>query len=165
LGDIALGRKQYDEALQLSTRSLAKERDEGQKAMVLNNIATVHIVQGAYALAAGVFQQAIAIDRKLGNRQALAGHLLHLGVAYHKLKRVQDESQALNEGLQTAREVGDRYGEGLGLQYLGRSLRDRGEPAQARESFNQALKVFREIGAQNQIQQTQVFLNAMGETK
>lgn len=159
LASIAHARKQYDEALRLYTRSLAKQTDEGEKATVLNNIAIVHSDKGDHALAVDALQQAIAIDRRLGRQRELAMHLLNLGNTWRKLQRWQETGEALNEGLQLARDLGDRYWEGVAYRYFCWANIDVGDKARAREYYDAALKISREIGARSE---ETILLNTKG---
>lgn len=151
LAGIALHRKQCDEALRLYTRSLAMQTNEGEKAPTLNNISAVHDGMGNYTLAVDALQQAVAIDRRLGRQRDLARHLLNLGNTWRKLQRWQDCVDSLGEGQQLARALGDRYWEGVGLQYSAAAFRDTSYRKLARELYNAALKIFREIGAKGDV--------------
>lgn len=151
LAVIAHNRKQYDEALRLYTRSLAMQTNEGAKATALNNIGLIHGDMGNYTLAVDALQQAVAIDRRLGRQRDLAMHLLNLGNTWRKLQRWQDCVDSLGEGQQLARALGDRYWEGVGLQYSAAAFRDTGYRKLARELYNAALKIFREIGAKGDV--------------
>lgn len=162
LASIAHARKQYDEALRLYTRSLALQTNEGAKATVLNNIALIHDDKGNYALAVDALQQAVVIDRRLGQQHELASHLLNLGSTYRKLQRWQDCGDSLREGLQLARALGDRYLEGMGLRYFAWAFEDTGDRKQAREHYNAALKIFREIGARGEVADVETSLKELG---
>ena len=96
LANIALSRKQYDQALSLYTRSLTLQPDEQKKAAVLNNMAALHNAKGDQGLAVDVFQQAMAIERKFGNRDNLARLLLNLGDTYRVMRRWPDATKYLD---------------------------------------------------------------------
>ena len=165
LGSIARQRKQYDQALALYTRSLTLQSDELKKTTVLSNMASVHHEKGNYALAVEVFQQAIAIDRRLDDRNNLAIHLLNLGSTYLALRQWKDVNAALDEGVALARANGSRYWEATGLMYGGEALRDDNQPVKARGYLNAALKIFKEIGAAGLVAEVEQVLSQLGNNK
>ena len=58
----------------------------------------------------------------------------------------QSSLSYLQQALVTAREVGDRAGEGATLNNIGRVYLDRGQYDQALQNFQQALVIAREVG-------------------
>lgn len=151
LGIIAAERKHYDQAINLYNLSHFLQSDESKKATVLQNMAALYSQKGDLELAVEAYQQAIAIDRRVGDQRNLMTHTLNLGDAYRKLRQWKNCSSTLDEGLALARANGDRYWEATGLQYRGDAFGDNGEPVKAREFLHAALLIFREIGAKGDV--------------
>ena len=90
-------------------------------------------------------EQALALDRELGNLQAVSATLHSLGYVHHLLG---DHAQAVTcyqEALGLSRQLGDRYGQADALAFLGDAYRARGELTAARQAWRQALVILDEL--------------------
>ncbi len=85
---------------------LAVRRDE--VATTLNNIGLVHRESGAYAEALEALNKALAIDRTLGSRWAMAYDLRNLGQTRLKMGDAAAALQLLSEAAVMASDIGDR---------------------------------------------------------
>lgn len=158
LAGIAENRKQYGRALDFYTLSLVMQPDENEKAVVLSNIAGIHRIHGDATQAIKALQESIAIARRLNNQIVLARSLINLGYNYCSLQQWKNCDTALSEGLQLARDNGDRYWEATALAYYGRGFRTDRKWSQAHEFYTAALKIYRAIGAASDVAQIEAVL-------
>lgn len=89
---------------------------------------------------------AVAAARRLGDREAEARSLNHLGIAYRQLRKLDEAVDCHLRALELCRSIGDRYGEALAFIRLGqtyRRLRRLDEAVQANET---ALTICRGVG-------------------
>ena len=91
-------------------------------------------------------EQALVIDRKIGDRRGEGQDLGNLGSAYADLGEPRKAIECFEQRLVIAREVGDRRGEGTALGNLGSASFDLDKPRKAIEFYEQQLVITREIG-------------------
>lgn len=140
------GRRWLDRVLGLSTGALTPAR-----AAVLVGAGTLAENQGAYASAAALHQEALALHRALGDRAGIASSLGSLGnVAY--LEADYDRARGLYaRALELNRELGDRRGIARSLTNLGAVELDQGALAQAARHVTEGLTLYRAINDQHGI--------------
>ena len=102
--------------------------------------------QSDFPAARALYEESLAIRRKLGDRWGIATSLNNLGL----LAREQDDypaARALSEeSLAIQRELGDREGIALSLTNLGSVASAQGDDAAARTLFKQSLVIQHELG-------------------
>jgi tetratricopeptide (TPR) repeat protein len=101
----------------------------------------LYLSQGDYDLAISRFQDALVIQRQLGDRAKEAQTLTSLAQAYRKLERYDDAAATLQQVLFIQRELGDRSGEVQTLTDLGGIYQAQGQTDQALDALNQALAI------------------------
>ena len=116
---------------------------------------------GNYRKAIDFHQQALAINREIGDRQGEANALGNLGNTYFSLRDIRKAIEFYQKALTLAREVGDRQGEANSLGNLGNTYFVLDEPRKAMEFYQQSLAINREISHQ---QGEAVSLNSLGNT-
>ena len=82
--------------------------------------------QGRYAEALETYEQALAIQREVGDRAGEGTTLANIGLVYDRQGRYDEALEAYEQALAIQREVGDRAGEGTTLNNIGLSTRTRG---------------------------------------
>ena len=92
------------------------------------------------------YEQALVIDREIGDRRGEGADLGNLGMAYAALGEVRRAIEQYEQALVISREIGDRRGEGADLGNLGNGVRGPGQVGRAIEQYEQALAISREIG-------------------
>lgn len=118
---------------------LAVRRDE--VATTLNNIGLVQRESGEYAKALETLDKALAIDRKLGSRWAMAYDLRNLGQTRLKMGDAPAALQLFSEAAVMASDIGDKVN--LAKIYLARgdAETDLKQSAAAEASYQKALEI------------------------
>src|SRR6185369_15398533 len=118
---------------------LAVRRDE--VATTLNNIGLVQRESGEYQKALETLEKALAIDRKLGSRWAMAYDLRNLGQTRLKMGDAPAALQLFSEAAVMATEIGDKVN--LAKIYLARgdAETELKQPAAAEASYRSALEI------------------------
>lgn len=142
-----LGR--YDEAMAHLRKSAEEwtELDEAAgRATALDSMAKVEAELGDHELAIPLYDQALAINRALGNRDSEARVLNNLGMAYLNTRRLDQATATFEASLAIRRELGDARGMGITIGNLAWTLLRAGAPEQALPAFEEALALYREFG-------------------
>jgi CHAT domain-containing protein len=118
---------------------LAVRSDE--VATTLNNIGLVQRESGEYAKALETLAKALAIDRKLGSRWAMAYDLRNLGQTRLKMGDAAGALQQFSEAAGMAEEIGDKVNLAKILLARGDAEAELKQPAVAEASYRKALEV------------------------
>ena len=121
---------------------LAAER----RGWLWGTLGTAHYRLSQIDRAIGYHQQALVIQREIGDRGGEGSALGNLGLAYAALGQVDQAIAHYQQALVISREIGDRGGEGSALGNLGVAYRRLGQVDQAIDHHQQALVIHREIG-------------------
>jgi tetratricopeptide (TPR) repeat protein len=123
------------------------------RAVALNNLGEVYLGLGDLDAAADCYQQALDIAREIGGHAE--GHALaNLGHVYMRQGRLDEAIARLLEALSRHRASGDRGGEAWTLMWLGQAQAKTGGRTDARASLTEALRIFKQIGDQEQARET-----------
>jgi len=156
-----LGR--YEEALVLHESALAtfrKVEDGDYEALVLGaGLSNVYQRMGLWDRALDCLLQALVMVREMGSPFSIIRTLNNLGWTYRKMGKLALAQQHLNEGLELARSVGDRYTEPLLLAGLAGVQQDLGLFDQAIELRNES----HQLMLLNSRQQETDSLNGLGD--
>ena len=116
------------------------------QSLSLGNLGSAYGHLGQAQKAIACHQQALVIDREIGNRQWEGTDLGNLGNRYAALGQTARAIEYYEQALAIACEIGDRRGEGTDLGNLGSCHAGLGQTTRAIEYHEQALAVAREIG-------------------
>jgi len=124
-----------------SARKLGDRRAE---AWMLNNLGMAFGLQRMEE-AVGCFEQALAIDREIGDLQGETRAANNVATANFRLRRFEKALDAAERSLVIQRQAGNRYGEGIALGNLGCACRELGRLDDAVDRLQRALVIFREL--------------------
>lgn len=119
---------------------------ESVEAKAHANLAGMYTVDGKHELAQEYFEQALAIQRQLGNQREVGNTLGNLAKLLEAQGRNEQAERASLEALHLHRLTGNRRSEGVTLSILGQLYLNTGRVTEAEQHFTQALSVHREIG-------------------
>jgi tetratricopeptide (TPR) repeat protein len=120
--------------------------DESNLSKLKHNLALALQDQGKTDQARRLYEESLHIERKLGDRRAMAGSLHQLGMTaqaegnYRQARRLYEESLAI------LRELDDRRGIASSLHQLGMIAQARGEYGQAQRLYEESLAMLKELG-------------------
>ena len=117
-----------------------------EAAIVLTKLGEVYRALSQYAQALASYEQALVMQREVGDRAGEGRTLINLGEAYQALSQYAQALASYEQALVMQREVGDRAGEGTTLTNLGGVYDALSQYAQALASYEQALVIQREVG-------------------
>ena len=140
--DLAEAENQYGKAADLL------QVNEGRKELgvILNGLGAVLTQMDRSSEAITVLEEALAANREFAHSGADADSLAALGAASRAAGELADSCSWYQECVDRRRELGDRAGEGWGLQRLSEVMQDNGEKQQALAFSSAALAIGREIG-------------------
>jgi CHAT domain-containing protein/tetratricopeptide (TPR) repeat protein len=92
--------------------------------------------------AIALYQQALLIWRKIGDRNSQATTLLSIGTVYYTISQNQKALEYYNQALVIRRELKDSFGEGVILYSVANAYSNLGEKQQALSLYNQSLSIF-----------------------
>lgn len=118
------------------------------KASTLHNLGMVCRQQGNYESAQAYYEQALTIERTIGNRRGEGATLGNLGLIFHDQGEYTKAKHYYKQDLHITRTIGDRRGEGITLFNLAKSSHAEADYAQARSYYEQSLHIRREINDQ-----------------
>jgi tetratricopeptide (TPR) repeat protein len=112
----------------------------------LTSLGNAYQSLGRYQEAIAFYEQSLAIDREIGDREGEATSLGNLGNAYRSLGRYQEAIAFQKQSLAIKREIGDRDGEASSLNNLGNACNSLGRYQDAIAFYEQSLAIKRDIG-------------------
>jgi DNA-binding SARP family transcriptional activator len=130
------------------------------RAVALNNLGEVYFGLDDLDAAAECYLQALEVDRELGGHAE--GFALHnLGSVYHRQHRYDEATATYAEALRKHRTAGLLTGEALTLKRLGEVRAETGDTTEARSALTAALRIFEQIGEQEEAVQTAAMIEAL----
>jgi DNA-binding SARP family transcriptional activator/tetratricopeptide (TPR) repeat protein len=130
------------------------------RSVALNNLGEVYFGLSDLDSAAECYQEALRIGREIGGHAE--GHALaNLGRVYLHQHRLDDAIARLEESLSRHRASGDRGGEAFALMTLGAAQAEAGSRAEATASLTEALRIFEQIGDEQQTAETVALLTSL----
>jgi len=157
------GREQLSELLELAKVAEEREADnarsqtmtegvDGQwslevyKARALQWAGHLATLQGDNTSARSLLEEALSIQRELGEKEGMAYSLIGLGtVAFEQGEHALARS-LFEESLALRREVGDKQGSAISLNNLGVVAKEQGDYPLARALLEESLSIARELG-------------------
>ncbi|WP_250029388.1 tetratricopeptide repeat protein [Paractinoplanes maris] len=143
LGEIDVHAGRYHEAAGHLEQALSLYRQEGNRsaeAGALESLGVLHVRLGEVDRAVGHYQESLAIFREIGNQDNEAWLLNSLGEAARPDRTHHAAALAIAEA------VGNRRQQARAHTGLGHAHHDAGEPAAAREHYEQALVLYTDLG-------------------
>lgn len=147
LAGIFHSRGNHDKALSYYKDSLNLRKDEGKKATTYNNMAAAYAEKGDYQTAVKYLKMAADIHERRGDHHLLGKGLLNLADIYRQMGDTKNAWPTLRQGLKMVREVGDKYWEATGYEYLSALAYRDGDPRGARQAAQKAFDIFSSTGA------------------
>jgi predicted ATPase/DNA-binding CsgD family transcriptional regulator len=135
------GRARLEAALRRSDGA----RNAG-RAKVLSGAGTLAWHQTDYPRAAALHEEALSIQRELGDRKGEAFTLNNLGVQALEQGNFDQAARWLEESLALSKELGDRKGEAFTLNNLGGMALEQGNLDQAARWLEETLALSKELG-------------------
>lgn len=126
----------------------------------LFNLANLASSQGRWAIAVATGQKAFALHVKLGDAQRIAQAYCNVGTYAAEAGDLSEAEKALGEAVLRARQVGDRFNEGLALLNLGEVSHKAGRLDEAEGRLREALAILEAIQSKGNVAQA---LLALGE--
>ena len=148
LGQIHSQLAQYESARTYMQRALvlAGETDLEQASMVLHNLASIELQQGAYPAAREGFGKALAIRQQIGDRDGEAGTLYQLASIDFQQGAYSAARNGSRKALEIKRQIGEQTGEAAALHLLASIDLQQGHYQAARAGLGQALAILQQIG-------------------
>ena len=125
----------------LRTARELKELEAQWAGVIYGSVGTGYASLGQYAKAIELHEQALAIDKELGDRKGQRTTLKGLGNCYASLGQYAKAMELFEQALAIKEELGDRAGQGKSLHGLGNCYRSLGQYAKAMELPAQALSI------------------------
>jgi tetratricopeptide (TPR) repeat protein len=101
---------------------------------------------GQYRKALDYYQQALEIQREIGDKGGVGNNLMNLGGVYDNLGQYRKALDYYQQALEIQREIGDKRGVSNNLTNLGVVYMNLGQYRKALDYSQQALEIQREIG-------------------
>lgn len=158
LGKIYDVLKDHDHAIQYYKNNLDLYQDmHDQKgtASCLNKIGQLYFAKGDYDASLNFHMKSIEASKEIDDKEGEAVALKNIGMIHSKLGNHVLALRALTASLDLKRKLGDRRGEALSLYYMGQSEADEGEFDNARDDFEKALEIFKNMGLKEDIKKVQ----------
>jgi DNA-binding SARP family transcriptional activator len=145
--------------LQHAADLLEPTDDVSLRSVALNNLGEAYFELGDVHAAAALYQRALALGGELSGARGYA--LINLGTVYTRLRRLDEAITSFSEALSVHRASGALGGEALALQSLGVAQAEAGARADARASLTGALRIFEQIGDQEQAAESAALLKSL----
>ena len=130
------------------------------RGVALNNLGEVYFELCDLDAAAECYRQTLEIGRELDGPAEAYG-LLNLGRIYLRQRRLGEAIASFNEALPKHREFGALDSETEVLQGLGTTQAEIGRRSDAMSSLTEALRIFEQIGYQEQIVETAAMIESL----
>jgi tetratricopeptide (TPR) repeat protein len=127
-------------------RLQGKLSDATLKATSVGNLGSAYRSIGQVLKAIVSYEQALAIEREVGDKSREGPWLSNLGTCYTELGQTRRAIKVVEQALAIEREVGDKLREGAWLGNLGTCYAHLGQTRRAIELYEQALVIDREVG-------------------
>jgi len=141
-----LGELVKAEALVREALALGRQGNRQLAAGALNNLSDIVAARGDFATAEALLDEAVAINRELGNIAGETINLDNLGHLYINEGRYEAARSPLERVLVLSRASGNTFAEAAALGNLGMLAHHRGEHDAAVALATEALAIFRRLG-------------------
>jgi serine/threonine protein kinase/tetratricopeptide (TPR) repeat protein len=128
-------------------RHLAIDVDnQEQQALILQATGIAYRLMNKPAEALRNYQDALAINQRLGQKRGVAAGLAEIAQVQLMLGKPNDALSSYNQALKIRKDIGAKKEAGDTLIDLGNFYLDRGQPDQAMQAFKESLQVQRDAG-------------------
>ena len=125
--------------------------DKIKKASQLIALGQQYINKAGYPAAMDCFEQSLAIAQSIGNDSLLASSYKHLSVVASSHQDYYKDSVYDYTALKIYRKIHDKLNEGLVLKNIAGSYLNRGKLTQAKQNYDEALAIFKQINQQRMV--------------
>lgn len=149
LGVVAVAQQRFDVAKQLFTDALQEHRQAGHQmyeSYILGYLSNYHCQLGAYTEALDCAEQDLAILDQLNHLAERALRLAQLAHIWLRLGNIQQAYEFGQHALVTAEEQGEQHHHAMSLTIMGEILLARHEYAAAKQLFQQAHALRKQLG-------------------
>ncbi len=129
--------------------------DRKSLALTMNKIGQLLFLKGDLNAAMNYHMKSLEICKDLDDREGEAIALRNIGMIHTKLGNHVLALRAHTASLDLKRKMGDRRGEALSLYYIGQSEADEGNFDEARENFEKALEIFKNMGLKEDVKKVE----------
>jgi tetratricopeptide (TPR) repeat protein len=146
--------KDRDHAIQYYKNNLDLYEDMQNRkgvASTMNKIGQLYFLKGDMNAAMNYHMKSMEMCRDLEDKEGEAIALKNIGMIHSKLGNHVLALRAHTASLDLKRKTGDRRGEALSLYYMGQSEADSGNFDEARENYEKALTIFKNMGLKEDI--------------
>lgn len=119
--------------------------DRKSESIAISHIGTIDFCRGRINEALAHFQNALKIDRGIGNREGEAKNLGNIGNVYRAFGRSDEALVHYRDALKIDRDLDYREGEAYQLGNIGNSFIDLGQMDEALDHYQDALRIFKDI--------------------
>lgn len=144
-GKFSIAQEYMEQALTIQESIQARDN----MGVTLNSLGVLYHRLGDYEQARDYYKRAQAIFVEIGIPFYQGKTLAYLSLLSHHLDEHQTAWEQSREGLEIARKINDRLGEGLLLDTLGHALTGLGQLEQATEAYQMALNLHQELNDLN----------------
>jgi non-specific serine/threonine protein kinase len=154
------GRRWLEAALALRSSALptatsaaarVRARIAAARGKALHGAGVLVYVQGEYARAQALYQEALAVRRRLRDPWGTSESLSNLGLLLYGQGDYDQAQRFYEEALALRQELDDQWGVGHALSYLGMVAHRRGDYVRARALLEESLALFRRMERRNAI--------------
>jgi|GEM_PF-2429093 len=114
---------------------------ENRTALLLHDLAVIHLSQGTYERAESYFQQSITLQQRLGNNLAVSRAMHYLGRLCAIVKNYEQARQYFDRSLALGQEAGDKRGVGATFHEMGTLCLSDGDFAGAENFYRRSLAI------------------------
>jgi tetratricopeptide (TPR) repeat protein len=161
IANILTDKEEYDKALAYYEESLNLQKDELKKGGIYNNIAGVYSKKNDHQTAIKYLNMAADIDERRGDHHALGIRFLNLAAAYVSLGDTENAWPTLERGLKMVKQVGDKFWEARGYEYLSVLSHHTGDSKTARQAAQKAFNLYSTIGAGRRAEEMKTWLTVL----
>jgi len=136
----------YPQAFELNRVVLEKNVEEKFNAFALFNMGAIFKLFGQYDKALELYEQSLAINKKIGDRRGEGTTLNNLATTAHAKGDNDTALQYLEQSLTIQQQIGDRKGEGTTLNNISQIYDVKGDYDTALQYLEESLSIRRQIG-------------------
>jgi tetratricopeptide (TPR) repeat protein len=159
-------KKEFDKALDYYEKSLKNlQTNKSSKAAIYTNAAFIYKKKGDYQKAVKYFQKAIEIDEEYESYDSVSINKLNIGNVYREMGDYSNAEKYLLEVVGDTIKRRNRWLEARSYRYLGWLYRDKGDKKAAKDYYNRAYNLFKDMLLDSEAEEVLNDLKAIEESK